>query len=213
MIINHYKHRINKNICDTHLAHDYISQINLIEGGEIWNIWKARQIYETVMKFCNSNMHRMTSPYKKSITTTTHMLLLLFILLGCFPQTYGLLTGAPRKVNNLFPRRRTCIMLVPFSARKGLHINAYNTVLIWSRVHKPLDMMWRPSFPYWYTFHWLVTEKTKEIIAIKTALWQFSKKSYCVLVHGPRLKSKKLPKCDSWKLKFHTKPHNNHTQN
>ena len=48
------------------------------------------------------------------------------------------------------------------------------------------------------------------IIAIKTALWQFSKKSYCVLVHGPRLKSKKLTKCDSWKLKFHTKPHNNH---
>ena len=35
------------------------------------------------------------------------------------------------------------------------------------------------------------------IIAIKTALWQFSKKSYCVLVHGPRLKSKKLTKCDS----------------
>ena len=29
----------------------------------------------------------------------------------------------------------------------------------------------------------------------------------------PRLKSKKLTKCDSWKLKFHTKPHNNHTQN
>ena len=76
--------------------------------------------------------------------------------------------------------------------------------------------MWRPSFTYWYTcgaFHWLVTEKTKEIIAIKTALWQFSKKSYCVLVHGPHLKSKKLTKCDSWKLKFHTKPHNNHTQN
>ena len=48
------------------------------------------------------------------------------------------------------------------------------------------------------------------IIAIKTALWQFSKKSYCVLVHGPRLKSKKLTKCDSRKLKFHTKPHNNH---
>ena len=48
------------------------------------------------------------------------------------------------------------------------------------------------------------------IIAIKTALWQFSKKSYCVLVHGPRLKSKKLMKCDSRKLKFHTKPHNNH---
>ena len=44
-------------------------------------------------------------------------------------------------------------------------------------------------------------------------LWQFSKKSYCVLVHGPRLKSKKLTKCDSRKLKFHTKPHNNHTQN
>ena len=58
-----------------------------------------------------------------------------------------------------------------------------------------------------------MTEKTKEIIAIKTALWQFSKKSYCVLVHGPRLKSKKLMKCDSRKLKFHTKPHNNHTQN
>ena len=77
--------------------------------------------------------------------------------------------------------------------------------------------MWRPSFTYWYShnraFHWLVTEKTKEIIAIKTALWQFSKKGYCVLVHGPRLKSKKLTKCDSWKLKFHTKPHNNHTQN
>ena len=35
------------------------------------------------------------------------------------------------------------------------------------------------------------------IIAIKTALWQFSKKGYCVLVHGPRLKSKKLTKCDS----------------
>ena len=51
---------------------------------------------------------------------------------------------------------------------------------------------------------------TMHIIAIKTALWQFSKKSYCVLVHGPRLKSKKLTKCDSWKLKFHTKPHNNH---
>ena len=51
------------------------------------------------------------------------------------------------------------------------------------------------------------------IIAIKTALWQFSKKSYCVLVHGPRLKSKKLTKCDGRKLKFHTKPHNNHTQN
>ena len=54
--------------------------------------------------------------------------------------------------------------------------------------------------------------KTKEIKAIKTALWQFSKKSYCVLVHGPRLKSKKLTKCDSRKLKFHTKPHNNHTE-
>ena len=77
---------------------------------------------------------------------------------------------------------------------------------------------------YWYdvkaiilhidrAFHWLVAEKTEEIIAIKIALWQFSKKSYCVLVHGPRLKSKKLTKCDSWKLKFHTKPHNNHTQN
>ena len=26
------------------------------------------------------------------------LLLLNFILLGCFPQTYGLLTGAPRKV-------------------------------------------------------------------------------------------------------------------
>ena len=47
-------------------------------------------------------------------------------------------------------------------------------------------------------------------VAIKTALWQFSKKSYCILVHGPRLKSKKLTKCDSRKLKFHTKPHNNH---
>ena len=54
------------------------------------------------------------------------------------------------------------------------------------------------------------TVTTVQIIAIKTALWQFSKKGYCVLVHGPRLKSKKLPKCDSWKLKFHTKPHNNH---
>ena len=32
------------------------------------------------------------------------------------------------------------------------------------------------------------------------------------LVHGPRLKSKKLTKCDSRKLKFHTKPNNNHTQ-
>ena len=48
------------------------------------------------------------------------------------------------------------------------------------------------------------------IIAIKTALWQSSKKSYCVLVHGPRLKTKKLTKCDSRKLKFPTKPHNNH---
>ena len=54
--------------------------------------------------------------------------------------------------------------------------------------------------------------RTTSIIAIKTALWQFSKNSYCVLVHGPRLKSKKLTKCDSRKLKFHTKPHNNHTQ-
>ena len=34
-ITHDYKHRINKNICDTHLAHGYISQINLIEGGEI----------------------------------------------------------------------------------------------------------------------------------------------------------------------------------
>ena len=32
MTINNYKHRINKNICDTHLAHGYISQINLIQG-------------------------------------------------------------------------------------------------------------------------------------------------------------------------------------
>ena len=28
------------------------------------------------------------------------IIIILFILLGCFPQTYGLLTGAPRKVKH-----------------------------------------------------------------------------------------------------------------
>ena len=83
-------------------------------------------------------------------------------------------------------------ILVPFSERKGLHINAYNTVtlnLIWCTCRGA-----RPSFT---TFHWWhnyynniksastfvyglliisLAKKTKEIIAIKTALWQFSKK-------------------------------------
>ena len=63
---------------------------------------------------------------------------------------------------------------------------------------------------YLLTLHPIHYASTIIIIAIKTALWQFSKNSYCVLVHGPRLKSKKLTKCDSRKLKFHTKPHNNH---
>ena len=40
------------------------------------------------------------------------------------------------------------------------------------------------------------------LIIFTMALWQFSKKSYCVLdlVHGPRLKSKKLTKCDTGRL-------------
>ena len=52
---------INTESTKTRHAPGYISQINLIEGGEIWNIWKARQFYDRVMKFCYSNMHRMTS--------------------------------------------------------------------------------------------------------------------------------------------------------
>ena len=48
------------------------------------------------------------------------------------------------------------------------------------------------------------------IIAIKLLYGSFLKK--VIVVHGLRLKSKKLTKCDSRKLKFHTKPHNNHTQ-
>ena len=39
MIINHYKHRINKNICDTHLAHG--SRVGKSEISEIQDKFMA----------------------------------------------------------------------------------------------------------------------------------------------------------------------------
>ena len=84
----------------------------------------------------------------------------------------------------------TCIVFITSAIFRSLcYFSYYSCILV-----------------FFFFFH------SKCIIAIKTALWQFSKNSYCVLVHGPRLKSKKLTKRESRKLKFHTKPHNNHTQ-
>ena len=92
-----------------------------------------------------------------------------------------------------------------------IHLHATLTLTHWhtSRTHSnyPISASLDSQRRY------RVQVATCVIIAIKSALWQFSKKCYCVLVHRPRLKSKKLTKCDSRKLKFHTKPHNNHTQN